>query len=74
LKNIRKLKDSSMYEIHLTGEQIKDIANCIEYHNMQHERMYRGYGSLDMRVPSMYKSMTHYKRLLKDLDGRVDEI
>jgi hypothetical protein len=63
-----------MYEIHLTGEQIKDITNCIEYHNMQHERMYHGYGPLDMRVQSMYKPMVHYKRLLRDLDGLVDDI
>ena len=73
MKHIFKAKDSSMYEIYLTGKDLKDIANIIEYFQRQ-QRLYK-HGRISGPIPlSFKKSMVHYKRLLATLDGQVDDI
>lgn len=80
MKNIFKTKDTSMYEIYLTGEDLKDIANCIQYfrgqqQNYKYSEKHRdGMPFMGYVPPAFKKSMVHYRRLLESLDGQVDDI
>ena len=80
MKHISKTKDTSMYEIYLTGEDLKDIANIIDYFQIQqknykYSKKHRECMPFMGYVPPAFKkSMVHYKRLLATLDGQVDDI
>jgi hypothetical protein len=80
MKNIFKTNDTSIYEIYLTGEDLKDIANIIDYFQIQQKnykfskKNINGMPYMSYVPPAFKKSMVHYRRLLATLDGQVDDI